>query len=68
MLENKKYLVGNCFRVLLLQNKLARLLKPSWLSLDGISTGSVLIPRMPPCSLRLPGPTCLICTLTFIRK
>lgn len=54
MLENKRqYLVGNCFCVLLLQNKLARLLRaPSWLSLGvGIYTGSVLRPRTPPCSL-----------------
>lgn len=53
MLENKKYLIGTCFGVLLLQNKFARLLKTtSWLSSNvGIHTSSVLIPRMPPCSL-----------------
>lgn len=53
MLENKKYLIGTCFGVLLLQNKFARLLKTtSWLSsYVGIHTSSVLIPRVPPCSL-----------------
>lgn len=54
MLGNKQqYQVGNCFCVLLPQNKFARLLRTtSWPSLDvGVYTGHVLVSRMPPCSL-----------------
>lgn len=67
MLENKMYLIGTCFGVLLLQNKFARLLKTSsWLSSNvSLALQQCLDSHL---ALQTSGPTCCLCILTFIRK